>query len=630
MILIFALFRLLFCIVYADAFAGLSFWDKAISFVHGLRFDVSGISVLLGCFIIILFLPFSKKQSFIKICVAMMCVSMLTMLLALSADFFYFPEVKRHMTEDVILAFRDKDFIIEYALQYYWWALSLIFVLTGFAVAKSFKSINKYYNPKPVKLYKSMGVFIVVVLMLGFGIRGTFNLHKMPLSTVDAFKLSKKSEDIQLILNGVFTQVEYFFEGKTDHDKKRIISNNYSIEQAFKTARQLLLSNNEFFPEEDKYPLMRQIKTVNKGQNYNIVVVLLESWMPKYIDSFNGNKRYGVTPNFDNIARKGVKFTNAYSAGPRTNFALIASLVGIQIVPGTVRNYGFDMMNRVTKVASAFNKRGYFTMYAQSCKRKSIKMSDTATKILGFSESYGKEDFPRLMDYQSENIYGYDYEMLDFVSKKAEQHHKKGKPFFIYALTGATHTPFNPTTGKFEKYPRTSAENRYLDSLYYADYSIGHLIDMAKKEGWFYDTIFIFMADHMCGAFTMTSTTKGRFNIPFVVYAPKIFKPQKIDYVVSQTDLIPTIYHLMGIEEPFTAVGTNIFDKDANHFALICDGSSIVLIEGEHYISNNRVNVVESSFGKNDDIGGYALMNDTLLSLDKSITESIKYGRWYK
>ncbi|MDR3257095.1 MAG: sulfatase-like hydrolase/transferase, partial [Endomicrobium sp.] len=208
-----------------------------------------------------------------------------------------------------------------------------------------------------------------------------------------------------------------------------------------------------------------------------------------------------------------------------------------------------------------------------------------------------------------------------------EEYHKKGQPFFIYSFTGTTHTPFNPTTDKFEKYPRTSVENKYLNSLYYADYSIGHLMDMAKKEGWFDNTIFIFMADHICGNF-VTGAIKERFNIPFVISAPKIFKPQEIDYVVSQADLMPTICHLMGIEEPFTAVGTNIFDKDANHFALICDGSNIVLVEGEHYISNNRVNVVESSLSKDDE--RYTLMNDTLLSLDKAITESIKYNRWYK
>jgi hypothetical protein len=168
MVLIFSLFRFLLIVSYPSIFSGLSFWDKAISFVYGLRFDIAMISLFLGCFIIILFFPFSKKQIFIKVCATMMCVSTLIMLLGLSADLFYFPEVKRHMTEDAILAFRDKDFIIKYVLRYYWWALGLIFILLSFTIAKSFKSIDKRYNPKPVSLYRSVGVFIIVALISYF------------------------------------------------------------------------------------------------------------------------------------------------------------------------------------------------------------------------------------------------------------------------------------------------------------------------------------------------------------------------------------------------------------------------------------------------------------------------------
>jgi hypothetical protein len=144
----------------------------------------------------------------------------------------------------------------------------------------------------------------------------------------------------------------------------------------------------------------------------------------------------------------------------------------MQIVPGTVHYYGFDFMSHFTKIASAFKKRGYDTLYAQSTERKSIMMCSVAENMLGFDVSYGKENFPRLMDYKYNTPY--DYDMLDFVSKKASTSHKQGNPFFLYAFTGTTHIPFIQTTQEFEKYPLTSDENKYLNNLYYADYSIGH------------------------------------------------------------------------------------------------------------------------------------------------------------
>jgi hypothetical protein len=315
------------------------------------------------------------------------------------------------MTEDVILAFRDKDFIIKYVLRYYWWAVGLIFILLSFMITKNFKSIDKCYNPKPVSLYRSVGVFIIVVLMVVFGRKENFS--GMPLNLIDASKIPRKPENIQLILNGIFMQY-YFLKGT--NDTKGVISNNYSQEQAFKNARQFLLSENEIFTDE-KYPIMRRLKIVGKNSNYNIVVLLLESWTPQYIDSFNGNVGYGVTPVFDKIANNGIKFVNAYSTGPRSHFGLISSLVGMQIVPGTAHYYGFDFMNHFTKIATAFKKRGYDTLYAQSIERKSIMMCSVAENMLGFDISYGKEDFPRLMDYKYNTTY--DYDMLDFVSKKS-------------------------------------------------------------------------------------------------------------------------------------------------------------------------------------------------------------------
>jgi hypothetical protein len=47
------------------------------------------------------------------------------------------------------------------------------------------------------------------------------------------------------------------------------------------------------------------------------------------------------------------------------------------------------------------------------------------------------------------------------------------------------------------------------------------------------------MADHVVGmrSFLRNDSIKERFKIPFVIFALKILKPQKIDYIVSQADM---------------------------------------------------------------------------------------------
>ncbi|MDR2428168.1 MAG: LTA synthase family protein [Endomicrobium sp.] len=541
--------------------------------------------------------------------------------LMLSADFFYFPEVRRHMTEDIILAWRDKDFIITYIIKNYLWILILICVLSIYFTKKIFKFIDRQYSPKYMNLFKQISILFVVIVIVVLGIRSNFYFKERPLNLTNAYRLLKKTENIQLILNGVFTQYHSLvYEDK----EKGVINNGYPLDQGLKNARNFLLSDNEIFSNEE-YPLMRCLKNTKKTSNYNVVIILLESWTPKYIDSFNGNIGYGVTPAFDKIAEGGIKFVNAYSAGSRSQYGLIASLIGMQAVHGVIRYYGFDMMSRITQIAQPFNKRGYFTMYAQSFPRKSIYMCSVAKGILNFSEAYGSQDYTKLMDIS--NDYD-DYAMFDFISKKLEEIHNQGKPFFIYAFTGTTHVPFIQTTSQFEKYPPISNENKYLNTLYYADYSIGYFIEKAKKDGYFDNTIVIFMADHPVPFALHSMDTKQRFKIPFVIYAPKIFKPQVIKHTVSQADLIPTLYHLMNINEPFSAVGVNALDNNANHFALICDGMNIVFVDKNgDYVTSNRDVIMESSLKKNDT--KYYELNNILLSLDKSIVELFIHNRWY-
>jgi phosphoglycerol transferase MdoB-like AlkP superfamily enzyme len=531
------------------------------------------------------------------------------------------------MTEDLILAWRDKEFIIKYVIGYYWYVLLLIFTVFFIALRKCFNFVDKRYNEKPSNLFKGIGIFLAALCVVVLLRRE--NLSGMPINLADAYKIPKSSENIQLILNGLFVQYYYL---KGTNDTKGVIVNKFPYDAAIKKAQEFLLAPDEFIPDM-QYPLMRQIKEPKQNAKYNAVVFLLESWTPRYIDSFNETapqKKYGVTPNFDKIASQGIKFNNAFAAGNRSQYGLFTSLIGLPLVPGTMRFYGLDTMTSFTLMAREFNKRGYFTMYAQSTERSAIGMVNGAKNFLHFEESYGKEDFPVLMEYETNfGNSGYDYDMLDFSARKAAQSHKNNRPFFMYLFTGSTHPPFKKLTKDFEKYGhKDNSLNAYLNSLYYADYSIQSFLDIAIKEGFFDDTIFVFMADHMIMLPDTGNGVRDRFRIPFVIYAPKLFKPQVIDWTVSQGDLIPTLWRLLGIETPFTAIGSDALDKKANHFAFIVDGSDIVLYQGSDFVKNSRLRTVETNLDQNG--AHFKNMEETLLSLDKSITETFRFDKWYK
>jgi hypothetical protein len=61
---------------------------------------------------------------------------------------------------------------------------------------------------------------------------------------------------------------------------------------------------------------------------------------------------------------------------------------------------------------------------------------------------------------------------------------------------------------------------------------------------------------------------------------------------------------------------------------MIVDVVNLIFVDEKcDYLTSSRLNVVESSVDKNSD--KYNSLNETLLFLDKSITELIEY-RWYK
>jgi len=335
-----------------------------------------------------------------------------------------------------------------------------------------------------------------------------------------------------------------------------------------------------------------------------------------------------VTPNFDEIFNNGISFTNAYASGTRSVYGMASTTVGASMMPGMlVFSEGGLEMNNVVSVPEMFNEKGYITMFTQPTPKASQLTHNVYKNVFHFQETYGQEDMPLKLPYLQKIYFGYDYELLDFINEKAAQYSEKGKPFFIYTYTGTSHMPFLPTTKDFDKYPTDTPEHKFLNNLYYTDYALGNFIEKAKKEKYFDNTIFFFIADHT----TLTGagdSLKTRFNIPFVIYAPKLFKPRKIDWTVSQADVIPTLYKMLNIGEPYTANGKNALDGATRHFAIMNDGLNIGYVEGDNFMVHNRNAPVESSAQKGTP--EFEELETSLLSLDKAITESFRFNKWYK
>ncbi len=594
---VFFLARVMLFISYFDYFKKLSLFQIVYSFIHGIRFDLSiGLTFLIPA-ILLLNLPFKFIASRITQHLIGWYVFVVTVgyIMILIGDTLYFGYVKRHLADELILLKADQTFLVEMLPVY---KIETLLTVLFIAVLGYFwkKIVTIETKAKQHGWLAFAGVFLALFIV----VRGSVGLK--PISLVHAYACGN-SKEACLTLNGVFTAYHY------GRRSKNTSFNFYS----YKTAL------NNLGLEDKKYPLEKHYD--DKKTGYNIMFVLMESWTPKYIDSYDG-KNLGITPNFDKIVKNGIKFENFYAAGQRSIEGIQATLAGVPPIKG-VPNLGFGLeISKVTKLGEMARKNGYETIFMQASRRGSFYV-DSIAKTLGFDKYYGMEDMPPLLDYPDKTgaKFGWDYELY---MKMFDEINRTDKPFLAYMFTGSTHTPYPRLPAFLEKYPYDGGVNAFYNLMYYSDWAIGEFMKRAKKEPWFDKTIFIFTADHVMAHY-QTGGFIERFRTPCVIYAPKIFKPQVYQDIASQLDMMPTMIDLLGFDDAFYSYTDSIFKKK-EHKAFVSEGGVFGEITDGGYLRHSYGNRLESKGSKEvvDE------MEKEILSLTEVTSNLIKENRWAK
>nr|QGT50674.1 alkaline phosphatase [uncultured Elusimicrobia bacterium] len=612
---LFTLARLVLLLLNGAFFETLAAGELFSAFFNGLRFDFSIIILFMGPVIFLLNLPV-KKIWYFKLWAGILCIEMLVFLGVLIGDLIYFPKVNRHLSDELVHLVDDWGFVASYAFGQEWpFLVGLLAVAAAAWIGIS--RLARCYQARSWPWKKELLCSALIIIVTFLGIRGHLGGGKA-LGVADVYNYVSSPAGAALTLNGVFTSYQVGRRGKMES------VNSFPVQQAIETAQRFLFSQDEQAVHPD-FPLMRmrQAGQMTAAKQPNILIVMLEGWHPYYVDSLSGNS-FGSTPVFDKIVQDGVVFTNAYAAGLRSMYGFAAIFGGLPLVQGLPAfGYGLEQ-SAISTMPKHFAQAGYYTFFAQTSHRDSYRMCALASS-LGAQESYGWEDIPQLLPYNETAPFGYDYDLFMFAADKIK--HRTEPNFLGMVFTGITHEPFASTLSRFDRYPYDSWEHGFLNTLSFADWSIGELLNRAREDGWFDDTIFIFVADHTSGG-PEDDSLKNRFRIPLVVYAPKLFKPRRIDYVVSQMDIVPTLYRFAGLNPSYTAFGRDLFDGSSARAAIVSEGVNIGLItaDGELRHTGKKILSQAGEPGFNQD--GSAEM--LLLALDKAAYMLLKENRWYQ
>lgn len=103
----------------------------------------------------------------------------------------------------------------------------------------------------------------------------------------------------------------------------------------------------------------------------------------------------------------------------------------------------------------------------------------------------------------------------------------------------------------------------YYGSISHIDREVGLILDTLKKTGLADNTIVVFTSDHGDQLFEHGIMGKNCFydssiRIPFMISYPGHVRPGKSDELIESIDLLPTLFELAGLDEPYENQGTSL------------------------------------------------------------------------
>ena len=301
--------------------------------------------------------------------------------------------------------------------------------------------------------------------------------------------------------------------------------------------------------------LNRTITSDKPELQKNVVLISIESLSAAYMKAYGYEE--SVTPFLDQLAQKSLFFTNLYATGNRTVRGLEALTLCIPPTAGeSVIKREKENKNKFT-TGSVFKSKGYSVKYLYGGYRYFDNMKDFYAGN-GY-EIVDRDNFtPEEITFA--NVWGVcDEDMAKKAISEMNKDYKAGKPFFHHWMTVSNHRPFTYPEGKID-IPADSKSRK--GGVKYTDYSIMKFFEMAQKQPWFKNTVFVIVADHCSSSAGKTELPMDKYRIPAMIYAPEFVAPQKFSQVTSQIDVMPTVLGLLNFKYQSKFLGQDVFSKN--------------------------------------------------------------------
>lgn len=553
---LFLIGRFFFYLLYFERFNDISLSESLLTFIYGLRMDTIVICIILV--IPTIFLAITPKifsnfiSKFLSIYILFFVVIALFIECA-SFPFFaqydlrpnyLFIEYLEYPQEVTSLLFKD------YKFQFI--AVFILIIATIKIYSKS-KFINFEQVFKQNYISRIL-ILIPILLVLFLGIRSS--LGHRPVNISDA--LYSTNRVINEITKNSLHSLGYAYYSNKKAENNISKYGKIDIKEAYKIAS--LAIGIDY--KDEKKPFYREVKSKLASKKQKNLVIFIEESMGAQFTGFIGKQNF--TPNLDNLAQDYLSFTNLYSNGTRSVRGLAA------LTSGTLPINGVEVIKRNKSqedyftIASLLKPYGYKSSFIYGGEARFDNMKGWYLGN-GFDEVIEQKDFTNPIFTSTWGVS--DEDLVIKANEKFKSYYKNNEKFVSVMFSSSNHMPFELPDGKieFEKnIPKNSVEN----AIKYADFAIGKFFELAKKEDYFKDTVFVVIADHNVRVYGDQIVPIDMFQIPAIIVSSDI--PHQIfTNLTSQSDVLATALDLIGIDLSYPILGNSIFKDNKKNINLM-------------------------------------------------------------
>ncbi len=334
--------------------------------------------------------------------------------------------------------------------------------------------------------------------------------------------------------------------------------------------------------------IARNVAYAREEKKLNVVLVSVESFSADFMAAFGNDK--GLTPRLDALAAKSLFFTRLYATGTRTVRGLEALSVAFPPTPGqsiVKRPHNEGMFT----LGGVFGAKGYDVRYLYG----GYAYFDNMREFFS-GNGYVVEDRTTIPKEKihHENIWGVaDEDLFTMALERADAAYGRKQPFFHQVMTTTNHRPFTYPDGRIDIPSKTNRDG----AVKYTDWAIGDFLERASKHPWFNDTVFVIVADHCASSAGKSDVPINRYLIPMLIYAPGHVQPAKVDRLMSQIDIPPTLLGLLGFKYESRFLGYDLFDLEpGRERAFVSTYQELGYLRGDELVilrPGRRVNVVK-------------------------------------